>query len=281
MKKLVVFVFALLAISCSDNDNDRVFVDLLQGTKINDIYIDGDIDVKIEQAASNFNKVRVLADSRDLYSVECKMVDHQLRITLVRDAIGSSPVSVVVTAASLESLVIKNACNAVVAADFSSSSVNLEVSSASTLRVDGSLLSNGGLTANVDNSSSLNLAKNTQVFNSSSFTADSGASIIIADFFTSTPATFTASGKSKIEVSGHSLCPDYNSVNIDGSSSFNALGILFKSIDVSLSGASTADIYVGQNLKVLVNSASLLRYKGSNVNIVESDVSGGSRVEKI
>ena len=282
MKKIVIFIFALIAVSCNRDDNDRVFVDLLNGVKIEEIYIDGDIDVKIEQGNASSNSVRVLADSRDVYSVDCKMLDKKLYLTLNRKPMGDTPVSLVINAESLKSLSIKNACNATLFTDFVSNGTDLTISSLSTLTVNGKYRSNSGLTAFVESKSELSFLGDLVVLDTMEITADSGSEVAVKNLVTSKRVDFLVTGSSVMKVGGESLFADgFNYITVNGGSTFAGVDLSLVDVDISLDGASTAEISVARDLKLSVNSVSALKYKGGNINIIESDISVGSSAEQI
>jgi hypothetical protein len=90
-------------------------------------------------------------------------------------------------------------------------------------------------------------------------------------------ATATVSGASQLELSGRASSL---SASASGASRLTLQQLQVDSLEVSLSGASNAEVSVRRTISASVSGASSLRYRGSPT-FTRQDVSGGSSITKV
>jgi hypothetical protein len=86
---------------------------------------------------------------------------------------------------------------------------------------------------------------------------------------------FDLTGASRLEVSGDGR---YLDGELSGASQINAFDLRTEASDITLSGASSAKVWVTKSLKVDASGASSVRYKGSPD--IEKQLSGGSTLRQ-
>lgn len=193
-------------------------------------------------------EVSISADENLFPFIEVEMINNRLRIRTTRNITHADELSVHITMVELEDIEISGAAEIFSTEHLEFQNIKMEISGAS----EGEM-----------------------VFTADEFTLElSGSSDLFLDF-SAEEVYIEESGASDLNMIGNA---NYLRMDLSGSSEFDALN--FETIECNLdcSGASNADVYVLEYLRVVASGASHIRYKGNpEIEIIE--LSGSSTLE--
>jgi hypothetical protein len=250
MKNYKLFTFILLMLASL-----QLFAQNKQERKVNTfkkIKIQSAIEAHISQG-STFS-VTIETDNQSLDKIITEVVGDELIIKRQENWNwnwrNSSSVIAYITLPELTGLDVSGASNVKGETSFKSGKFDLDVSGASTVRLD--------LTTN-------------------EFKGDlSGASRTYLNL-TASEIEAELSGASRLELKGKA---EHEDIDLSGASRYEAFELESKKVKVEASGASTAELSVSEEILADVSGGSNLRYKG-NPKRSETNASGGGSVRKV